>query len=181
MKKIERMDKAACSAIAKATTDALDVFLDNLGLKAKVGGGTFDPAGGTYKMKIEFAMTSVDGKSAEEAQFLAHCESAMISKKAYGEIIAGRNGNASKVCGILSRDRKGLSLLARDIVTGKTYRFNPSMLGQECPSCFIHGGCDCRASEKAMAASKRGKLTRTCVTKVMPTVHCVDDLCDCKG
>lgn len=116
MTQLTTMDKAAANALGEATREALEAVAERFGVTAKLGGGKYDPFGGTYAPKIEYAIPAIADKAAEQDAQLYGLPEGSIGKTFTAK------GRTFKVTGINPRARS-MPVEAVEVATGKSYKF----------------------------------------------------------
>jgi hypothetical protein len=73
MTALTKIDREAARQLSMATEAALQEVAEEYGLTVALKGGTFDPAGGTYRPKVEFSMAdSGERKFANECELVGY-------------------------------------------------------------------------------------------------------------
>ena len=124
-KKITKIDRDACRTI-NALIENLRERADELGLDLKVGGGKFDPVGGTFNPKVEFSVRQVDGVDRERAEFNRHAMMYGLKPEHFGAKFLN-NGTEYALVGFELKKPK-FSFRGRRVADGKALLFNYACL-----------------------------------------------------
>jgi hypothetical protein len=112
---IEKMDKAALKLIADMSQTALDAVAEELGITVKIGGGSYDPAVGTFKPKVTFSLGNAEQLAFERTATLIGLE-----PEDYGKTFE-HNGHTYKLVAINLRAPRFPVLAERE--DGKQFKF----------------------------------------------------------
>lgn len=83
-----KIDKVTTKAIADGTIAAIQAFAEEHGLTARYAGGKYDPTAGKVTLKIEVALTSIDGAKVEWDRY---CSLYQLTPDDYGRTFTYRN------------------------------------------------------------------------------------------
>jgi hypothetical protein len=113
---MEKMDRAAVKVLAAATQKALEAVAAEHGVTVEVRGGSYDPAVGTFKPKVSFALAN-----AAEAEFERWATVYGLEVSDYGREFT-THGRRFRITGIAPRSRVR-PVLCDEVGTDRTFKF----------------------------------------------------------
>lgn len=114
------MDKAQAKALGAATQAALEEVAEKFGLTVKVSGGSFDPAAGTFKPKVEYVAAD-----SERLTFERLAPAFGVDPALYGTTFV-EAGRVFTVAELNTRAQR-FPLVARD-ESGRAFKFTDATL-----------------------------------------------------
>jgi hypothetical protein len=122
MTPITTMDRAAVKRLSDAVVKALTPIAEQHGLEIKVGGGRFDPEAGTFRPKVEFALSD-----SAQREFANWAELYDMKPDDFGRTFTTR-GKTFCISGIAPRSPKRPILADEVDGAGRTFKFEAAPL-----------------------------------------------------
>jgi len=130
MTTITKLDKKSCKAIQQPIEDAVNAALEPFGLKAVIGGGSYNET--ELKTKLTISVTDTDVLEAQErADFALYSRSYNVTPEDYGTVFQYQ-GKDYAIIGFNPRSPK-YGVKVRRLHDGQVMKFTESAL-RHCPS-----------------------------------------------